>query len=506
MGKVVGIDLGTNFSAIAHVNEYGKPEIIPNAEGERRTPSVILFDNDCTVVGEIALKSASTEPENIVQDVRLEMGKFRSEFSREFNGRKYSAEELSAIILKKLRQDAEAYLGTEITDAVITVPAYFNDAERQATRNACEVVGLNVLEVMNEPAAVGFAYGIDPYANDQTVFIFELGGSTFNVTIIKLAESDLEIVATNGDNRFGGKDWDERIITYVADFFEIEHGENPLDDLYAAQDLQQRAIVAKEMLSIKSKIAIRYGYNGNNTRIEFTQEKFVELTADLLERCSALCDVVLSEASMTWEDIDTVLLAGGSTRMPMIQNMLTQISGKNIDPPDINPDDAVALGAAIYSTHWAKQFAEDSDEATPRHLDSRRDAFIAVAYTLKSALGTLTVDQLKSLLQKAEQDYGLIQEEATQILNASGLVVNEIVNYFEVMGLEIEDLQNMSESDIQTLVSNTHSRLYMKSIPSTHPLEDGGRALLDEAKSTLLDRQKRREHIITCMLISEITK
>ena len=420
MGKVVGIDLGTTFSAIAHINEDNRPEVIPNAEGERITPSVIMFDDDVTIVGETAWRSRVAEPEKVVQFVKLQMGKSKDEFSMEFGGKAYSADELSALILKKLKQDAEAYLGTEITDAVITVPAYFREPERQATRNAGKIAGLNVLGVLNEPAAVVLAHGIDFYESGQTVFVFDLGGGTFDVTIMKVSEFELEIVATNGDHSLGGKDWDEKIITYVADFFEIEHGENPLDDPHSAQDLRQRAIDAKVILSNRSKTTIICRHKDNYTRIELTQEGFAKLTNDLLYRCSASCDVVLSDASMTWVDIDTVLLAGGSTRMPMVREMIAEISGKKIDPPDINPDDAVALGAAIYAAHSVRDH-------------SRRDAFIAVAYTLKSALGTLTEDQLKRLLQKVEQDYGLPREEATQILNDSGLVVGEIVNYFDVL-------------------------------------------------------------------------
>ena len=351
MSKVVGIDLGTTFSAIAHVNESGRPEVIPNAEGERITPSVILFDDDVTIVGETAWRSAVAEPEKIVQLVKLQMGKSKDEFSMEFGGKEYSAEELSALILKKLKQDAEAYLGTEITDAVVTVPAYFKDAERQATRNAGEIAGLNVLQVMNEPTVAALAYGIRYHDADQagqTVFVFDLGGGTFDVTVMKVSGSELEMVATNGDHSLGGKDWDERIINYVAEMFEVKHGENPLDDPQTKQDFQQRAVDAKQTLSTKQKTRIVCGHNGNGIRVELTQEKFAELAADLLERCGALCDVVLSEASMTWADIDTVLLAGGSTRMLMVREMIAKISGKEINPLEVNPDDVVALGAAIY--------------------------------------------------------------------------------------------------------------------------------------------------------------
>ena len=205
--KVVGIDLGMRFSAIAYVNEDGEPEIIPNAEGQRRTPSVIMFEDDLVIVGEIAKQTASAVPEQIVEFINREMGKSKEEFFREFDGKEYSAEELSALILRKLKQDAEAYLNTEITDVVIMVPAYFHDAEREATRNAGRIAGLNVLQVINESTAAAFAYGIHLHGSDQNVLVFNLGGGTFDATIMKVPGSEMQIIATNGDHRLGGKDW-----------------------------------------------------------------------------------------------------------------------------------------------------------------------------------------------------------------------------------------------------------------------------------------------------------
>ena len=351
MGKVVGIDLGTTFSAIAHVNEHGQPEIVPNAESDRITPSVIMFEDDLITVGKIAKQNASAVPDQIVEFVKRDMGESKEKFFREFDGRKYSAEELSTLILQKLKQDAEAELGTEITDAVITVPAYFRDAEREATRNAGKIAGLNVLQVLNEPTAAALAYGIDQLGSDQNVFVFDLGGGTFDVTIMKVSGSKIEMIATNGNHRLGGKDWDDAIIVYVAEMFESEHGENPLLGKHAYQDIQNRAIEAKEALSQKQKARIVCNYNGKSSRVELTREKFEELTHNLVERCRALCDLVLIEGgNMAWSDIDTVLLVGGSTRMPMVQEMIAQISGKEINPREVNPDDAVALGAAIQGT------------------------------------------------------------------------------------------------------------------------------------------------------------
>lgn len=361
MGKIVGIDLGTTFSAVAHVNEHGQPEIIPNAENHRTTSSVILFKDDSVTVGNVAKRYARSIPEQIVEFVKREMGKSKEVFYRTFDGKDYSAEELSSLILTKLKQDAEAYLDTEITDAVITVPAYFHDAEREATRNAGKIAGLNVLQVLNEPTAAALSYGIDQLGYEQTVLVFDLGGGTFDVTIMKVTGSKIEMMATNGDHRLGGKDWDDKIITYVAGMFEFEQGENPLQDLSAYQSLQLSAVNAKILLSHQERVSITCEYNGNITLVELTREKFEELTAGLLERCRTLCDIVLSEGNMTWADIDTVLLVGGSTRMPMVREMIANLSGKEINPHKIDPDEAVALGAALQGT--LLQISE-SDTAT----------------------------------------------------------------------------------------------------------------------------------------------
>ncbi len=378
MGKVVGIDLGTTFSAIAHVNEHGQPEIIPNAETERITPSVILFEDNLVTVGKIAKQNARAVPEQIVEFVKREMGKSKEEFFRNFDGKDYSAEELSALILTKLKQDAEAYLGEEITDAVITVPAYFHDAEREATRNAGTIAGLNVLQVLNEPTAAALAYGIDRLGSNQNVFVFDLGGGTFDVTVMEVSESAIKMIATNGDHRLGGKDWDDQIIRYIAENFDLEHGENPLTDLHAYQELQTIAISAKESLSKRQKARIICGYNGKTTRVELTRETFEELTAELLEKCRSLCEVVLAEAKMTWDQIDTVLLVGGSTRMPMVQEMISEISGKEINPMEVNPDEAVAIGAALQGT--LRQISEESAADLP---DAVVDRFLGADGTAK---------------------------------------------------------------------------------------------------------------------------
>ena len=346
MSKIVGIDLGTTFSAIAHINENGVPELIPNEDGDRLTPSVIFCDGGEFIVGEYAKQNAIAEPENAVEFIKREMGKPVTEFFREFGGQQYSPEELSAEILKTLKRDAEEALGRQVTDAVITVPAYFNDPERQATIRSGEIAGLNVQRIVNEPTAAALSYGRHLSGDTSTVLVFDLGGGTFDVTVMEVKGQEMKILATNGDHRLGGKDWDDKIITHVAERFESEHGEKPLTELSTYLDTQTRSVDAKIQLSTLNKATIITNHAGKSQRIELTRQEFEAMTANLVERCRSLVDVVLYEVKLTTDQIDTVLLVGGSTRLPMIQNMLTEHFGK---PPDtsINPDEAVAIGAAV---------------------------------------------------------------------------------------------------------------------------------------------------------------
>jgi molecular chaperone DnaK len=346
--KSVGIDLGTTFSAIAHVNQFGKAEIIANKETERITPSVILFDSpENIIVGSIAKQNAVAEPDKIVEFVKREMGKGEAEYFREFHGKKYTAETLSAFILKKLKQDAEESLGTPVTDAVVTCPAYFNDAQRSATENAGKIAGFNVLQVLNEPTAAAIAFGVDRLGKDQTVFVFDLGGGTFDVTVMRIEGNSIRMVATNGDHMLGGKDWDDALLMYVSEQFKQQHGDDPLEDLQTYQDLQMKAIQAKHALTRLPKASIVCSHQGKVLKVELTQEKFAELSAVLMEKCRTLTKLVLEQdAGLTWPKVDTVLLVGGSTRMPMVRKMLAELSGKTLSE-EVNPDEAVAIGAAL---------------------------------------------------------------------------------------------------------------------------------------------------------------
>ncbi len=394
--KVIGIDLGTTFSAMAHIDAYGKPQIIPNSESERITPSVILFEGETAVVGTMAKNNAVAEPERIVDFVKREMGKSREHFHREFDRKRYSAEELSALILKKLKADAERYLKEDVTDVVITVPAYFNDAERTATITAGQLAGFHVLQVINEPTAAAVAYGLDKLDQDQTVFVFDLGGGTFDVTLMRIEGHNIQMLATNGDHRLGGKDWDDAIVNYVAEEFDREHGENPLLDLQSYQELQSRALAAKVQLSSRARTTIVHSYNGKSLKVELTREDFERLTLHLVERCRGICDLVLNEAGLEWSGIDKVLLVGGMTRMPMVRALVQDLSAQAL-VDEVNPDEAVAVGAAIQGILLLLREEETSGEqmlpADTREQFSSRDGLLMQVNNITShTLGVVLWD------------------------------------------------------------------------------------------------------------------
>jgi molecular chaperone DnaK len=346
--RTVGIDLGTTFSAIAVVDEHGKPQIIPNAEGDTLTPSVLLFDDDpdtTVVVGRIAKENAVARPDRVVEFVKREMGRNASEYTRTFDGKTYDAEQLSAFVLRKLKDAAERALQAPVTRAAITVPAYFNDAQRMATKRAGEHAGLEVLRLIDEPVAAAVALMASGRAPAGKFLVFDLGGGTLDVTLVERVGPEMRTVATDGDHQLGGKDWDDRLIAYAAEEFKRKFASDPQDDAMAYQDLQQRAIQAKEALSLRPQTAMLVQHEGRRLKIEISREVFRDISQDLLQRCEFLCGQVLKQANCGWPDVALVLLVGGSTRMPMIQDMLRAISGRE---PSllINPDEAVALGAA----------------------------------------------------------------------------------------------------------------------------------------------------------------
>jgi molecular chaperone DnaK len=347
MGKAVGIDLGTTNSVVA-VLEGGEPTVIANAEGNRTTPSIVAFKSEEVLVGELAKRQAVTNPDNTVRSIKRHIG---TNWKESFEGKDYTPQEISARILQKLKRDAESYLGDDVTDAVITVPAYFNDAERQATKEAGQIAGLNVLRIINEPTAASLSYGLENN-EDQKILVFDLGGGTFDVSVLEISEGVFEVKSTSGDSKLGGDDWDQRVMDWLIEKFKSSTGIDLSNDKMAIQRVQEAAEKAKIELSSTSETEINLPFiTANDAGPQHLLEKlsrseFEKITADLVERTKEPVENALSDAGMKFSDIDHVILVGGSTRMPSVQQLVKSLTGK--DPhKGVNPDEVVASGAAI---------------------------------------------------------------------------------------------------------------------------------------------------------------
>jgi molecular chaperone DnaK len=350
MAKAVGIDLGTTNSVVS-VLEGGEPTVIPNAEGARTSPSVVAFaKNGEVLVGEVAKRQAITNPERTIRSVKRHMG--TSWTTDDVDGKRYTAQEISARILQKLKRDAESYLGDTVTQAVITVPAYFNDAERTATKEAGQIAGLEVLRIINEPTAAALAYGLDKEGADQTILVFDLGGGTFDVSVLEIGEGVFEVKSTSGDVHLGGDDWDERVIDWLVQTFKNNEGVDLSPDKMAMQRLKEAAEKAKIELSSVQSTQINLPFitatseGPKHLDEQLTRAKFQELTADLLERVKGPFESAIKDAGLSKGDLDHVILVGGSTRMPAVQELVQQMTGKE-PHKGVNPDEVVAIGAAI---------------------------------------------------------------------------------------------------------------------------------------------------------------
>jgi molecular chaperone DnaK len=352
MARAVGIDLGTTNSVVA-VLTGGEPEVIANAEGSRTTPSVVAFaKNGEVLVGEVAKRQAVTNIDRTIRSVKRHMGD--PSWKVEIDGKTYTAQEISARILQKLKRDAEAYLGEQITEAVITVPAYFNDAQRTATHEAGQIAGLNVLRIINEPTAASLAYGLDKGEKEQTILVFDLGGGTFDVSLLELGEGVIEVKATSGDNHLGGDDWDDRVIKWLVDKFKGAHGIDLTKDRMAMQRLRESAEKAKIELSSSQQTSINLPYitvdaEKNPLFLDETlsRAEFQRITSDLLERTRAPFHNVIKDAGINLNQIDHVVLVGGSTRMPAVVDLVRELTGGKEPNKGVNPDEVVAVGAAL---------------------------------------------------------------------------------------------------------------------------------------------------------------
>ncbi|HVB01669.1 MAG TPA: molecular chaperone DnaK, partial [Acidimicrobiales bacterium] len=349
MPKAVGIDLGTTNSVVAML-EGGEPTVIPNAEGERTTPSVVGFTKSGEVlVGTVAKRQAITNPDRTIRSVKRQIG---TNWKIDIDGKDYTPQEISARILQKLKRDAEAFLGDTVTQAVITVPAYFDDAQRTATKEAGQIAGLEVLRIINEPTAAALAYGLDKEGADQTVLVFDLGGGTFDVSVLDIGDGVFEVKSTSGNTHLGGDDWDQRIIDWLIKTFKDTEGVDLGADKMATQRLKEAAEKAKIELSAVQETTINLPFvtatseGPKHLDLKLTRAKFQELTSDLVEACRAPFESAIKDAGLTKTDIDHVVMVGGSTRMPAIQELVEKLAGKE-PHKGVNPDEVVAVGAAI---------------------------------------------------------------------------------------------------------------------------------------------------------------
>lgn len=349
MPKAVGIDLGTTNSVVSTM-EGGEPTVIANAEGDRTTPSIVGFSKSGEVLtGEIAKRQAVTNPGRTLASVKRHIG---TNWTVEIDDKSYTPQEIAARVLQKLKRDAEQYLGEEVTEAVITVPAYFDDAQRTATKEAGQIAGLDVLRIINEPTAAALAYGLDKETSDQTILVFDLGGGTFDVSVLEIGDGVFEVKSTAGDTRLGGDDWDERVIDWLSDSFKGDHGVDLKADAMALQRLKEAGEQAKKDLSSKQTTQINLPFitatdsGPLHLDYELTRAKLQDITADLVDRCKAPFKQAIADANLSPNDIDHVIMVGGSTRMPAVQELVLEMTGKEAHK-GVNPDEVVAVGAAI---------------------------------------------------------------------------------------------------------------------------------------------------------------
>ncbi|WP_042378686.1 molecular chaperone DnaK [Streptacidiphilus melanogenes] len=348
MARAVGIDLGTTNSVVS-VLEGGEPTVITNAEGARTTPSVVAFaKNGEVLVGEVAKRQAVTNVDRTIRSVKRHMG---TDWKINIDGKDFTPQQISAFVLQKLKRDAESYLGEKVADAVITVPAYFNDSERQATKEAGEIAGLNVLRIVNEPTAAALAYGLDK--DDQTILVFDLGGGTFDVSLLEIGDGVVEVKATNGDNHLGGDDWDQRVVDHLVKQFQNGHGVDLSKDKMALQRLREAAEKAKIELSSSSETSINLPYITASAEgplhldEKLTRSQFQQLTSDLLDRCKTPFHNVIKDAGIQLSEIDHVVMVGGSTRMPAVAELVRELTGGKEPNKGVNPDEVVAIGASL---------------------------------------------------------------------------------------------------------------------------------------------------------------
>ncbi|WP_406340241.1 Hsp70 family protein [Streptomyces sp. NBC_00648] len=403
MGQAIGIDLGTTYSAVAVAND-ALPTILRNREGENITPSVVMIQGGTAVVGSQAKRSALSSPDSVVQFVKRKMGE-KEVVLVDDQGKQYRAEEISAAILRRLKEDAEMVLGESVDSAVITVPAYFDDARRVATKDAGRMAGLNVLRIINEPTAAALAYGAThpDGGNLGTVMVFDLGGGTFDVTIMRISGGAFDVLATRGDRNLGGFDWDNALMMHLNEQYRARRGEDLTDDDFLSADLRDKAELAKRTLSLATQAVVMLTKENRTEQIKITRQEFEELTAKLLLKTERIAEAVLESAKLTWPDIDEVLLVGGSTRMPMVSDLLERRWGRR-PSAGVNQDEAVALGAALMAFDEQTRAAQVSETGSTRSVD-------VTEQESGSALATLTKGRVNRIRDVTSQSLGTVVQD-----------------------------------------------------------------------------------------------
>lgn len=481
---IFGIDLGTTYSSIAYVDEFGKAVIIPNAENERVTPSVVFFDEGSIVVGEVAKESAKLYPADVVSFVKRSMGE--PNFIFVHRGEEYRAEEISAYILKKLSQDAEQYLGEKVTDVVITCPAHFGINEREATRKAGEIAGFNVRQIINEPTAAAIAYGSLDNTDERVVLVYDLGGGTFDVTMIDIRKDSVEVICTGGDHNLGGKDWDDRIVSYMVEYFQkkTDTSEDILDDLDTWQDLQLSAEKAKKILSQRPKTPISVTHGGERVKMTLDREKFQELTEDLLERTIEFTREMLQEAGTKgYYQFDEFILVGGATRMPRIKQRIEEEF--EVVPKIFDPDEAVAKGAAIYGwklslndsliqrlaekTHRPVEQLENISELIENQEISSEDVKEAARHVADKT--GYTLPSVESALMKVKnvtsKSFGVVAHNSKN----NEIIFNLVLRNTTVPISRTKDFYTAVENQKSVLIRIMESETGHEEIPLSHGVE-----------------------------------
>jgi molecular chaperone DnaK len=442
LGRIIGIDLGTTFSAVAAVNDLDQPEVLINRDGESTTPSVVLFQGDEPLVGTMAKRAATTAPLDVVEFVKRAMGDSSWRFDTT-GGRSYRPEEVSALIVKRLKEDAEQALGGAITEAVITVPAYFDDAQRQATRDAGTIAGLDVLRVVNEPTAAALAYGLSTGFNG-TVLVYDLGGGTFDVTVLRISNGTFDIVATGGDRNLGGFQWDGELMALLNERHQAAGGPDLLDGGELEAGLRERAVLAKHSLSSVERARVVLGAGSSVTTLEVTRSDFEEATSGLLSRTRELAEMVRDDAGMSWSDIDRVLLVGGSTRMPMVRAMAESVIARPIERR-IHPDEIVALGAAVQ----ARLVEADRGTAADLKVNDHR---VEIGDVTSHGLGTFAINA----------DSG--RRENSVIIPHNTKIPAKRPGYFSTVR------DNQTEIDVEVTVGDDDDPEYVRNVTGDKPL------------------------------------